>query len=111
MDKEKAVIELKAQDVNNAVKKHDALILCCYAPWCPDCHVISPVIEQLAKDNLGKITFAKMNMDKSRDFTEEYEIQAVPTLLFFKQGKVVVRKVEPAAKVKLLQDEIDKCFT
>jgi thioredoxin 1 len=60
-----------------------------WAPWCPPCRVYAPVIDELAKKFQGRILFAKVNSDKNPVSKTNYGIEAIPTLLFFSNGKVV----------------------
>lgn len=60
-----------------------------YADWCGPCKMMEPVIEELAKEYKGKWKIGKCNVDESHRIAVEYGIQSIPTLLFFKDGKVV----------------------
>jgi len=108
MEKEKGpVIEVNGKNFEDALKNNTSLVVDCWAPWCGPCRMLSPVIEELATDNKGKITFAKLNTDENQDIATKYQIQAIPTLLIFKDGKLADRKVGAMPK-KLLQAELDK---
>jgi thioredoxin 1 len=72
-----------------------------YAEWCGPCKLMSPVLQDL-KGKIGeRATILKMDIDKNPAFAKMYGIQAVPTLLIFKQGRVVWRKsgVTPAHEI------------
>lgn len=62
-----------------------------YADWCPPCKAIAPVFENLAKQHAipGILAFAKVNTDHVQDVARTYRITAMPTFLFFKEGKQV----------------------
>jgi thioredoxin 1 len=60
-----------------------------WAPWCPPCRQLTPVIEQLAKENAGTIKIGKLNIDKSPKTTQSYRVDTIPALLFFKNGEVI----------------------
>jgi thioredoxin 1 len=108
MDKEKGpVIEVNVHNFEEALKNNPSLVVDCWAPWCGPCRMMSPVIDELATDNKGKITFAKLNTDENQDIAIKYQVQAIPTLLIFKDGKLAERKVGAMPK-KLLQAELDK---
>ena len=60
-----------------------------WAAWCGPCRAIAPVVEELAKDYAGKLKVAKMNVDENSKTPVKYGIQAIPTLILFKNGNVV----------------------
>ncbi|KAK3671143.1 Thioredoxin-like protein 1 [Recurvomyces mirabilis] len=62
-----------------------------YADWCGPCKVISPVFAKLGKKHgiAGTLAFAKVNVDNAKDIAQKYQISAMPTFMFFKDGKQV----------------------
>ena len=58
-----------------------------WAPWCGPCRKVSPVIEQLAEENAGKIKVFKMNVDDNMKAARRYDINGIPAVLFFKNGE------------------------
>jgi thioredoxin 1 len=64
-----------------------------YAPWCGPCKILSPRLEQLAGTFAGRIQCVKINVDEAPALARRFDIQGIPTLLFFKDGKVVDRIV------------------
>lgn len=71
------------------VQKYPLVVVDCWAPWCAPCHIVAPVIEELAKDYNGKIVFGKLNIDENQRIAMKYGIMSIPTLLIFKNGKLV----------------------
>lgn len=72
-----------------------------WAPWCGPCKAIGPVIEDLAATYSGQIKFAKCNVDDNPATPGKYGIKAIPTLIFFKDGKVANQITGMVAKAKL----------
>ncbi len=64
-----------------------------WAPWCGPCRSIAPIIEGLATDYEGRVIIGKYNVDEDTDLGAEYGIRNIPTLLFFKDGKMVEKHV------------------
>ena len=60
-----------------------------WAEWCGPCRLIGPVVEDLANEYEGKATIGKLNVDDNREIAAQYGIMSIPTLLLFKDGKVV----------------------
>ena len=108
MENEKGlVLELNSKNLEEAIRNNPSLVVDCWAPWCGPCRMMSPVIDELATDLKGKITFGKLNTDENQDMAMKYQVQAIPTLLIFKDGKLADRKVGALPK-KVLAGELTK---
>ena len=77
----------------NDILKGDSLIVVdCWAPWCGPCRMIGPVIDQLSEE-YENVTFGKLNTDENLEISRKFQIMAIPTLLFFKNGELVERVI------------------
>jgi thioredoxin 1 len=74
-----------------------------WAPWCGPCKMIGPVIDELANERAGKAVIGKVNIDNEQDLAVRFKINAIPALLFFKNGEVVDQVRGAAAKATLSQ--------
>ncbi len=74
-----------------------------WAPWCAPCRMLSPVVEQLAAENNGSVNIGKLNVDENPGTAAKFGIRSIPTLLFFRDGKVAEQMAGARAK-----DEIQK---
>ena len=69
-----------------------------WAPWCGPCKKIAPIIEELAAEYQHKLVVGKINIDESSKVASEYGIMSIPTLVFFKNGKVMGQVVGALSK-------------
>ena len=77
-----------------------------WAEWCGPCKMIAPVLEEISKDQAGRVTIAKINVDDNPDIALRFDVMSIPTLLLFKDGQLAHRMVGAKGKNQLLQ-EID----
>jgi len=86
-------VNVNDSEFQDFVNKYSKVIIDCWAPWCGPCRMLGPVISELAGAYKGKIAFGKLNTDDSQATAMSFGIQTIPTLLFFKDGKLVGREV------------------
>ena len=86
-------LQVTDADIETHIKKYETIVIDCWAPWCGPCRMVSPVIDELAKDMQGKIVFGKLNVDENQQTSMKYNIMSIPTLLVFKNGDMVDRIV------------------
>jgi len=72
-----------------------------WAPWCGPCKAIAPILEELAEEFAGKLRVAKVNIDDNAEIATEHGIRAIPTMLLFKNGKLVEQIVGMLPKATL----------
>jgi len=82
-------IHVTDADFDRVVKENAYVIVDFWAEWCGPCKAIAPMIEDLAKKYAGKVVFAKINSDENQTKFQEFGVMGIPTLLFFKGGKLV----------------------
>lgn len=73
-----------------------------YADWCGPCKMIAPALEEIATDLQGKVKIAKVNVDDESALAQRYNVQSLPTLLYFQDGAVVTQLVGAASKKVIL---------
>lgn len=105
------VADLTDETFSKDVLKHDTPVLVDFwAAWCAPCKALTPIIEGLAGSYAGKLKVGKLNIDEQPMTPGKYDVQAIPTVLLFKNGEVVDKLVGLANKAKfeeMLQKHID----
>lgn len=74
-----------------------------WADWCRPCHMLSPTVEEIAREQAGKIKVVKLNVDENINTPGKYNIRGIPTLLFFKGGQVADQVVGAVPKEQILK--------
>ena len=82
-------IQITDQTFEGTIRKYPIVVVDFWGQWCPPCHIIAPIIEELAKDYSGRVVFGKLNVDENQMIAAKYGIMAIPILLIFKNGKLV----------------------
>jgi thioredoxin 1 len=74
-----------------------------WAEWCMPCRMLAPTIDELARDFVGKAKVGKVDTDANREITLKYQINAIPTVILFKDGQVVKKWVGMTKKAELAE--------
>ena len=82
-------VVLTDSNFKSEVAKYPVMLVDFWAPWCGPCRMVSPIIEQLAKEYSGKVAFGKVNVDENQMISASFGIQSIPTMMIFKNGKAV----------------------
>lgn len=101
-------IELTDDNFESEVIKSDKPVLVDFwAAWCSPCQMVSPIVEEIAKNYADKLKVGKMNVDQNSKTASHYGIMSIPSLLFFKEGKVVDQVIGAAPKDQL-KERVEK---
>jgi thioredoxin len=73
-----------------------------WAAWCGPCRAIAPTVDEIAREYAGKLKVVKLDTDENQDITIKFQVMSIPTLMVFKNGKVVERVVGALPKPALL---------
>ena len=91
-------LEVTDANFEELVNAGKPMVLDFWAEWCGPCRIVSPIIDELATEYEGKVTIGKMDVDNNNDVVAQFGIRNIPTVLFFKDGKLVDKQVGAAQK-------------
>lgn len=87
------LIDVTDATLDKVIQNNPMVVIDCWAPWCGPCRIVAPVIEEMVREYAGKILFGKLNVDENPKVVTHYQIMSIPTLLVFKNGKLLDRIV------------------
>lgn len=95
-------LKVESSSWDKEVLQADKLVLVDFwAAWCGPCQMVAPVIEEIAAEYQGKMKVMKLNTDENPEIAGKYRIMGIPTLMFFKNGKIADQVVGAASKSQL----------
>jgi thioredoxin 1 len=99
----KTTIQLTEQNFESEVLKSTLpVIVDFYADWCGPCKMIAPALEEIATELTGRVKVAKVNVDEESTLAQRFNVQSLPTLLYFENGEVVNRVIGATSKKNIL---------
>lgn len=99
------IVTLTSSNFDETIKSTDTpMVIDFWAEWCGPCRTIAPVLSEIAVEQTGKLTVAKLNVDEHGDIAQRYNVMSIPTLLVFDKGEMKKRLVGAKGKSQLLQE-------
>jgi thioredoxin 1 len=102
----KEPLNLDDSNFAQTINKYPLLLVDFWAPWCGPCRMMSPVIDQVGKEYIGKLVVGKVNVDENPNISGQFGISSIPTLILFKRGQVVNNIIGSVSKSRI--DEMVK---
>lgn len=97
-----SVVELDSSNFEEALRNSSLpLLVDFWASWCAPCTVMKPVVEQLARDYAGRVSFAKVDVDRNQDLARRFGIMGIPSFILFRNGRPVDRVVGAVGRAGL----------
>jgi thioredoxin 1 len=94
--------EIDPVDFDRTVNVEGVVVVDFWAPWCGPCRALSPIVEQVSKEVGTFASIVKVDVDKASELTDKFEIQTIPTMIYFKHGKEVKRTMGIASKADII---------
>ncbi|MCX6237472.1 MAG: thioredoxin [Bacteroidia bacterium] len=74
---------------NEIINGNTPVLVDFYADWCAPCKMMAPIMQQVSREMEGKVKVIKVDVDKNEDVARKYQIRSIPTMILFKNGKVM----------------------
>lgn len=94
-------LNLDDSNFSQTINKFPLLLVDFWAPWCGPCRMMSPLIDQIGKDYVGKLVVGKVNVDENPTVSRQFGISSIPTLILFKRGQAVNKIIGSVSKNKI----------
>ena len=99
----KTTIQITEQNFESEVlQSAQPVIVDFYADWCGPCKMIAPALEEIAGELIGRVKVAKVNVDEESALAQRYNVQSLPTLLYFQNGEVFSQVIGATSKKNIL---------
>ena len=94
-------LNLDDSNFSQTINNFPLLLVDFWAPWCGPCRMMSPLIDQIGQDYVGKLVVGKVNVDENPAVSRQFEISSIPTLILFKRGQAVNKIIGSVSKNKI----------
>ncbi|MEM1569450.1 MAG: thioredoxin [Candidatus Bathyarchaeia archaeon] len=103
------VLEVDSSNFTRILTENVRLVVDFWAPWCAPCRMVEPIIYELAKVYVGKVRFARLNVDSNPEIAARFEVMSIPTLILF-ENAIEVDRIVGALPRGFIEHKIKKAF-
>ena len=96
-----AAVNYNVENFRSALQEGKAFLVDYWAPWCSYCRRIGPAYEKIAEQYAGKLAVVKVNIDEQPQLAQQEQIEVIPTLVLYQDGKAVASVVAPESKAAI----------
>ena len=96
-------ITVTDENLNELLNEGKPVVLDFWAEWCGPCKMVSPIIDELATDYEGRVIIGKVDVDENNEISTQFRIRNIPTVLYFKEGKIIDKQVGAFPKSKYIE--------
>ncbi|MBP3590344.1 MAG: thioredoxin [Muribaculaceae bacterium] len=100
--------EFTDENVHDIIASGQPVVVDFWATWCGPCVAMAPVIDRIAQDYEGRVLVGKYNMDEQNDLAVECRVMALPTILFFKDGKKTSIRLAGSQTYEAIKEKVDQ---
>ena len=86
-------LAITSENLKTLMDSGKPLVVDFWAEWCGPCKMLSPIIDEVAKENVGKVKICKLNVDNAQRISKRYGVMSIPTVMLFKDGEEVERAI------------------
>lgn len=94
-------LNLDDSNFSQTINKFPLLLVDFWAPWCGPCRMMSPLIDQIGREYMGKLVVGKVNVDENPTISRQFGISSIPTLILYKRGQAVNKIIGSVSKNKI----------
>lgn len=102
-------MDIKQENFDSFVAQDKPVLVDFWATWCGPCRMLSPVVDEVSRDHADDLAVGKVNVDDCPELAQQFGVMSIPTLILFKDGQIVDKRVGFQAK-DALEDMIKKAF-
>ena len=99
------IVILTSANFDETIKSSKTPILVDFwAEWCGPCKAMNPILTEIAKEQAGKVTIAKLNVDDHGDIAQRFSVMSIPTMMLFSEGEMKLKMIGAKGKPQLLAE-------